>query len=480
MRASWKVILLVLVVSITSASLSRAIQVTPRRLSLEDAVRLAIKHNSDLRTARLEVDKSDARVAEAWGYTMPSVDLSGQYMRFIDKPTTYFPDIIMYPLFSLIDTTFKQKPRGGFVPISMVPSYAASTTLMVRQILFNGAVFVGVGAASTYSQLARDLYYARQVETVNKVRKAYYGALLAREALDLVRSSLQNAEENLKNVQLMRRQGIVSEYDELRASVGVENLRPIVIQNETNYGLALDNLRTTVGLQSPEDVELTGALTFEAVGDSLLAQAPVALVESNPNLRIVRRQIDLNHALINAERTNYLPTIAAFGSYSYSVSKDRFNFSTNDFFKSSQVGLSISLNLFQGFQTSSRVEQAQLEQRKSEEQKINLERTLRMGLHSILGNLKQAQKRIEAQQRTAETAQRGYKIVTSRFLINAATQLEVNDAQLALNQAKVNRMQAIYDYLVASADLDQVLGRLPQYAIDDNESNQPYLEGSDE
>lgn len=470
MRAFWKVILLIIVVSVTAVSLSRAAQMTPRRLSLEDAVRLAMKHNSDLQTARLEVDKSDARVSEAWGYTMPSVDLSGQYMRFIDKPTTYFPDIIMYPLFSLIDTTFKQKPRGGFVPISVVPSYSASTTLMVRQILFNGAVFVGVGAASTYSQLARDLYYAKQVETANKARKAYYGALLAREALELVRSSLQNAEDNLKNVQLMRSQGIVSEYDELRASVGVENLRPIVIQNETNYNLALDNLRTTIGL-SPEDVELTGALTFEAVGDSLLAQAPVALVESNPNLRVVRRQIDLNHAVVNAERSNYLPTIAAFGAYSYNASKDRFNFSTNDFFKSSQVGLSVSLSLFQGFQTSSRVEQAKLEQRKSEEQMNNLERTIRTGLHSILGNLKQAQKRVEAQQKTAETAQRGYKIVTSRFLINAATQLEVNDAQLALNQAKVNRMQAIYDYLVASADLDQMLGRLPQYAIDDNESN---------
>ena len=73
---------------------------------------------------------------------------------------------------------------------------------------------------------------------------------------------------------------------------------------------------------------------------------------------------------------------------------------------------------------------------------------------------------MEAQQRTVETAERGYKIVTTRFLANAATQLEVNDAQLALTQAKVNRIQAVYDYLVASADLDELLGRLPSYAIE--------------
>jgi len=63
-----------------------------------------------------------------------------------------------------------------------------------------------------------------------------------------MRSSLQNAEDNLKNVQLMRKQGMVSEYDELRATVGVENLRPMVIQSETGYSLSLDNLKNTLGV----------------------------------------------------------------------------------------------------------------------------------------------------------------------------------------------------------------------------------------
>ena len=43
-----------------------------------------------------------------------------------------------------------------------------------------------------------------------------------------------------------------------------------------------------------------------------------------------------------------------------------------------------------------------------------------------------------------------------------ATQLEVIDALVALDQARVNRIQALYDYLVASAELDQLIGRLPE------------------
>ena len=446
-------------------SSAQAQEVTTRRLSLEEAIRLAMKRNPELITARLEVQRSDARVLEAWGNALPAVDLSGQYVHLVDKPVTFFPDFFLYSFMKGIDSTIP-KPSGKLVPVSFSPGFSASASLNVRQILFNGAVFIGVGAASIYSHLARDLYQAKQVETVAKVRKAYYGALLAAEALDLMRSSLRNAEDNLKNVKLMRQQGIVSEYDELRASVGVENLRPMVIQSETNANLALDNLRNTIGAPSNERHTLSDALTFQAVDDAILKRAESLVLELNPGLSAVKRQIELNGAVVNAERTGYLPTIAAFGSYSYNAAKNEFNFSTNDFYKGSTVGLSLSMNLFQGLQTYSRVEQAQLERRKSEEQQISLERNLKTGLGSILGNLQQARKRVEAQGKTVEMAERGYAIVTTRFLNSAATQLEVNDAQLALTQAKVNRVQAIYDYLVASADLDQLIGRLPSFVLE--------------
>ncbi len=441
---------------------------TPRRLSLEDAVRLAMKQNPELKTARLEVHRSDARVLEAWGNALPAVDLQGQYAHMIDKPVTFFPDVFLYGFMKAIDSTYP-KPTGQLVPVSFSPGFTASATLNVRQILFNGAVFVGVGAANIYSHLARDLFQAKQVEVITKVRKAYYGALLAREALDLMRSSLQNGEDNLKNVRLMMKQGIVSEYDELRASVGVDNLRPMVIQSETNFNLAMDNLRNVVGVTNKEEFQLTDQLTFVAADEAIVARAEALVLETNPGLSAVKRQIELNHAAVNAERSNYLPTIAAFGQYQYQAAKNEFNFSTNDFYKGSIVGVSLSLNLFQGLQTYARVEQAQLEQRKSEEQQISLERTLQTGLHSVLGNLQQARKRVETQAKTVEMAERGYKIVTARFLSSAATQLEVNDAQLALTQARVNRVQAIYDYLVASSDLDQLIGRFPSYVLETEE-----------
>lgn len=78
-------------------------------------------------------------------------------------------------------------------------------------------------------------------------------------------------------------------------------------------------------------------------------------------------------------------------------------------------------------------------------------------------SLKRARERVEAQGRTVELAEQGYRIASTRFRSGSGTQLEVTDAQLALTTAKTNRMQAIYDYHVASMELDQLLGRAPGY-----------------
>ena len=423
-----------------------------RRLTIEGAVQLAMELNSDLKAARLDVDRADARVKEAWGYAMPSVSLSGTYTRALKKPVFYLPSDFA-------------NPAAGVRPIEIGSNHSVSAALSAQQILFNGTVFAGVGAAGIYSDAARDLYRSKQLETVTTVKRAFYGALLSREARDLMRSSLENAERNLRNVQLLRSQGILSEFDELRATVSVDNLRPAVIQAETGFELSLEGLKTTVGLDAEDSVELIGTMEFVALDDSLIGRAHELVLERNPGYAGLRKQIEVNEAFVLAEKANYLPTISAFGNYQYQSQKNTLDMSTADFIASSQGGLQFSLNVFQGLQTNARVEQAQVDVQKSQEQLLNTERNLKTGMTSIIGTLRAARKRIEAQERTVEQATRSHEIVTTRFLNGAATQLDVNDAQLALTQAKVNRIQALYDYLVASAEFDQVLGRLPAYVI---------------
>lgn len=423
-----------------------------KRYSLEEAVKVGLQRNPDLISARLEVERADAQVMEAWGTALPTVSLTGQYSRAIKKPVFFLPNF------------FQGKP-DEIVPIEIGSRHAVNMSVTASQVLFNTAVITGVGAAKIYSGAARELLRAKEVETVARIRKTFYAVLLAGEVRAMMQATLKNAQQNLHNVQLMSKQGIVSEYDELRARVGVENLQPAVIQAENNYALALDGLRATMGLELTERFDIEGSLTFEPLDESLFAKATETVLDANPGLRAMRLQVDVNNAMVNIQRSDYFPTLAAFGNYQYQMAKNTLNVSTGDFISSSTVGLSLSLNLFDGLQTSARVEQAKLQMRKSQEQLTGLETNMRTAIHSVVLQLQQARKRIEAQSRTVEQAERGYQIATTRFTGGSGTQLEVNDAQLALTQAQVNRMQAVYDYLVASADFDQLAGHLPRYAL---------------
>jgi outer membrane protein TolC len=419
-------------------------------LTIDDAIQIALQKNQDLVSARLEVEKANARVSEAIGTALPAFDLSSRYTHALKRPVFFLPD-------------FSDLASGRIVPIRVGSAHAVELSLVARQVLFNAAVITGVGAARIYQRAARDMFRSKQAETVAKVRKAFYGVLLAKEVSLMMQSNLKNAEENLKNVRLMRQQGLVSEYDELRAVVGVENLKPAVIQAENNYALAVDGLRMAMGVGPTEEYVIQGMLDFTAVDQGILASAMETVLEKNSSLSALRHQVDVNKAFVNIERSNYLPTLAAFGNYQYQVAKNDLRISTRDFIGSSVVGIQFSINLFQGLQTNARVDQAKVDVRKAEEQLNSLENSLRTAVHSVLLQLEQARRRIEAQEKTVEQAERGYKIATTRFTSGSGTQLEVNDAQLVLTQAKVNRMQAIYDYLVASADLDQLIGRVPAY-----------------
>lgn len=423
---------------------------TVKILTIDKAIQIALQKNQELASARLEVEKANAKVNEAIGTALPAFDLSGRYTRALKKPVFFLPD-------------FSDLNSGRTVPIRVGSDHAVEMALSARQVLFNAAVITGVGAARIYLEVARDMYRSKQAETVAKVRKAFYSVLLAKEVSLMMQSNLKNAEENLKNVRLMKQQGLVSEYDELRAIVGVENLKPAVIQAENNYALAIDGLRMAMGVGPTEEYLIQGMLDFAAVDHEILTSAMETVLKQNSSLSALRHQVDVNKAIVNIERSNYLPTLTAFGNYQYQVAKNDLRISTRDFIGSSVVGLQLSINLFQGLQTNARVDQAKVDVRKAEEQLTSVENSLRTAVHSVLLQLEQSRRRIEAQEKTVEQAERGYRIATTRFTSGLGTQLEVNDAQLALTQAKVNRMQAIYDYLVASADLDQLIGRLPAY-----------------
>lgn len=413
-------------------------------LTMDEAINLALEKNSELKIAKMEVEKSEQKLREARSGLFPKLDLSGQYQRYINKPVIFLPP---------------GSPFGPTLEIGSDNSYTAAAQLSLP--LFALPLYEGIGLASDALAIAEQNYLSVKNKIVGDVKKSFLAVILTRETKDVMQQSLKNAEDNFENIKRLNAAGTLSDYDVLRAEVQVENLKPVVLQMENNYKLSLEALKVTIGLDANQNIDVVGDMEFDESYKLPTEQEIIEeLLQNNPQLAILEKQVQLNDRNVSLEQAAYFPSLAGFGNYQYQTQANDFKFSDYRWVKTFVLGLQLQVPIFNGFKTQSRVSQAEIGLNQAVEQKRNLTEAIKTQALSVLYRVQQALIRIQGQNKTVRTAQEGYEIAKRRLENNVGTQLEVNDAELALRQAKLNRLQAIYDFKVAEADLETVLGRI--------------------
>lgn len=443
-----------------------------KSIGLDEAIAIGLRNNKEIKVAQMDVKKAEAAVREAFGYALPSLDLSAGFNHFISKPKTPFPDFGALLGNATYAILFKEKvipeDDSKYLPVGYaLQSFALSnsfeTKVTVSQILFNSSVFRGIGASQIYLDLAKQALRATVSKTVLDVKKAFYGVLLAKESLSITEASMKNAQENLKNVQSYYKQGLVSEFDALQVEVQVENIKPRVEELRRIVNDAKNGMKILLGIDQSEELDVTGA--FEYKYEILPGESETVsrALNGNLDLKTLQLQKEVNDEFINLERADYWPMINAFGSYSYAGSSDKFDFQT---YSSTIVGVSMSINLFRGMRASNRIDQAEISSLQTGERISLVKNATEMQTRSKLMELRKVQSEITAVERNVELAKRAYDIAVTRYKEGTGTQLEIKNADLELSAAQVNRLQSINQYIVAKAELEQLCGMLDEGYMD--------------
>jgi outer membrane protein TolC len=339
-------------------------------VTLDEAVSLAVKNNRQLQMSRLDMDKADYRVQEAIGTALPTISASGQYSRSLKKNVFFVSD-------------FTHPGSTAIIPLEIGADNAVQFGFTATQILFNSAVFTGVGTAKIYQQASREMYRGTYNQTVGNAKRAFYAALFMRNVHAMTTASLKNAEDNLRTVEIMNKSGLVSDYDFIRATVQVDNIRPSVVEAERNMVLMNNNLKLVMGMDPANTLDVKGELQFEAVDPQLLERAESAALADNANLKALELQKQVSDAIVSINKSEWYPTLAAFGNYQWQGQKNNFRFSGEDLVRSSMVGVTLSLNIFNGMQSSARLNQARIDYEKLEEQDRLAHDGLRMNVQNI-------------------------------------------------------------------------------------------------
>jgi outer membrane protein len=442
----------------------------PQTFTVDEAIKTALKNNSDVKISEMNVQKANAAVHEAFGYALPSLDLSAGFNHFIEKPKTPFPDfgaLLGNATYSILfDENVIPRDNNKFKPVgyslqSFTLANNYETNLQLTQVLFSSAVFRGIGASHIYLDLSKAQLKNTISSTVLNVQKAFYGVLLTKNVFEITKASFENAQDNYKNVNALYNQGLVSEFDNLQAEVQVENIRPTLLDMENKLKDAKDGLKILLGLNPENEIEVEGDITYQPMSVPETQDMIDEVLKSNLTLQTLDLKAQVDDAFIDLDRAEYWPNIAAFGNYSYAGSSDKWNFQN---YSSLTVGLNFSINLWHGQQTANRVEQSTLTYQQTSEQVSQLKDFLTAQVKSKINELNRVQTVVETQDKNVSLAERAYQIATVRYKEGTSSQLEVQNADIALRQARLNRLQTVYSYLITRYELEQMIGKVsPEY-----------------
>lgn len=443
-----------------------SLKISAQEYDLNRAIETALENNREIKIAKMEVQKAEEAVDEAFGYALPSLDVSANFSHFLSKPKMPFPDfeaLLTNATYGILfDEGVLPYDQNKLMPVqTKLQSFAQTNnyeaSAQVTQILFNSAVFRGIGASQIYLNLSKEQLKAKTAEVVFNVKQAYFGVLLSHQFLEITTASLNNAEENLENVRSYHKQGLTSDFELMQAEVMVENIRPKVYELENINKDALNKFKIVLGIPQSSEVKVLGKIEYNETQIPDADDAISTAQSNNYDLSSLQVKLQVDEEFVALDRAEYWPQLAAFGNLTYAGSSDEWDFQN---YNSTTVGLSLSINLFQGGRTANKVEQSLIGLRQTEEQLKDLEDFVTTEVKNTINNINRVKAQVDAVERNVELAERAYDIAVVRYKEGTGTQLELKNANLELQTAKTNRLQAVHDYIIASAKLNKLMGQL--------------------
>lgn len=412
--------------SITEAVAPEAVAMD---IDLKGAVTTAIQNNRDITIAELKRREAEADVSAAAAKKNPSVSYSWQRNQ--------------YPTQVVTTALGTQSSNHGY-----------SQGINVSWPIWTFGKVEGAIDAARYQKNIADLdVYKTEADTKLAAVQAYYQYLEAVKLAEVQAQSVTDYASHLNNVQQQFDAGIVAKLDVLSSNVSLANAKQKSIAADNTRDVAEANLNnimrvpmnTTLNPLDKNFPEPEFDLTMEQA--ILMAQKyRWELVEADYGVRAAE-------ASLRSAKAGYLPTVSVGGGYSWkeasvtAVDKDDW---------AVQGGLSWSL--WDGGATQASVKKADAAVKTAQETLLQAREKIELEVRQDYLNVLSYKEQIRAAEASVAQAEEAYKIATVRYSSGVGINLDVLDAELALNTARTNYITALYNYNIGLATLEHAMG----------------------
>jgi outer membrane protein TolC len=425
---------------------------TARRITLSEAVDLALARNHAVRLARLSVDEKE-RVKD--------VARSG-YFPQVRNDTT---------LVHLTDTQLIEIPAGGLGVVGVAP--VPSQTLILNQGGVSAATN-GTGIVQPLTQLFRvkaanevaraeaeaTREHARGLEdqTALRVRQIYYRILIADVRRRAVVARIQ-ASEDLQRERIEQvRYGSALEADLIESRAHALQARQELLTTELQRSDLQMQLNDTIGLplSTPllldPDVSAFPAPSAQCARDACIRAA----LDSHPDIAEARSQVEKAASAVRLAKYELVPDVEAFARYSFQNNvpflADRFG----------TFGIRASVDLFDGGRKRAVVRQRQVQLAQANENLARISDEVELRVQTAYNKIERTRQMIAVSQELLALRGESRRVSADLLAHGGALGSQAKESAALEVDAQAALLQSQLDYVQAADEMDAAIGRRPQ------------------
>lgn len=398
-------------------------------IDLKGAVTTAIQNNRDITIAELKLRDAEADVSAVAAKKNPSVNYSWQRNQ--------------YPTQVVTTALGTQSSNHGY-----------SQGIKVSWPIWTFGKVEGAIDAARYQKNIADLnVYKTEADTKLAAVQAYYQYLEAVKLAEVQAQSVTDYASHLNNVQQQFDAGIVAKLDVLSSNVSLANAKQKSIAADNTRDVAEANLNNIMRIPMNTTLNPLDKNFPEPEFDLTMEQAILMAQKYRWELVEADYGVKAAEASLRSAKAGYLPTVSVGGGYSWkeasvtAVDKDDW---------AVQGGLSWSL--WDGGATQASVKKADAAVKTAQETLLQAREKIELEVRQDYLNVLSYKEQIRAAEASVAQAEEAYKIATVRYSSGVGINLDVLDAELALNTARTNYITALYNYNIGLATLEHAMG----------------------
>jgi outer membrane protein len=420
---------------------------TKHEFTLQQAVDYASKNNVQVKNALLNVQMQQQNNKIITAAAFPTIDAN--------VGTTYYIDIPV----SLIPGEIFGQPKGTYLPVQFGTKYNTTASIQLKQLLFDGQVFVGLQARDASMQFQKKAVEVTEQNIKANVQIIYYQLVVAKKQIELLDANINRLKKLQHDVNEIYKNGFAEKLDVDKLEVSLNNLQTEKqkVLNTINIGYV--GLKTLMGMPIADELILTDQISETEIKKDILVDSVV--YADRKEFQYLQIAKDLNKYNIKRYQLSYLPTISFNANYSKQALRNKYTFfEKGDWYTSSFVGLNINMPIFSGFSKDSRVRLAKLDLQQTNNNIDNLKISINAEVEQAKLKFISSLETIDIQKRNMLLAEKVYDQTKKKYEAGTGSNTEITTAETELKASQTNYIAALYDAIIAKVDYQKAIGKL--------------------